>query len=75
MNHVKAGDIVVTQDIGLESTLLLEGVHVLSPRGISFKESEIHIALDMRYLTAKARRRGFMEKVPNLSARRIAQGL
>jgi uncharacterized protein len=29
MNHVKAYDIVVTQDIGLASTLLLKGAYVL----------------------------------------------
>jgi len=33
MNHVDAGDIAVTQDIGLASTLLSKRVTVLSPRG------------------------------------------
>jgi uncharacterized protein len=64
MNHVKAGDVVVTQDIGLASTLLLKEVHVMSPKGIIFEESEIHTALDMRYLSAKARRRGIYGKGP-----------
>jgi uncharacterized protein YaiI (UPF0178 family) len=64
MNHVKAGDIVVTQDIGLASTLLLKEVHVMSPKGIIFEENEIHTALDMRYLSAKARRRGIYGKGP-----------
>jgi uncharacterized protein YaiI (UPF0178 family) len=31
MNHAVKGDITVTQDIGLASTLLLKGVQVLSP--------------------------------------------
>jgi len=64
MNHVRALDIVITQDIGLASTLLLKEVCALSPRGILFKESKIQIALNMRYLSAKARRRGLYEKGP-----------
>ncbi|MBU8879422.1 DUF188 domain-containing protein [Bacillus sp. FJAT-29790] len=64
MNNVKAGDVVVTQDIGLASTLLLKEVFVLSPRGTLYEESEIHTALDMRYLSAKARRRGIYNKGP-----------
>jgi uncharacterized protein len=32
MNHVKAGDLVITQDIGWASTFLLKKVNVLSPR-------------------------------------------
>ncbi|KAF0818349.1 MULTISPECIES: YaiI/YqxD family protein [unclassified Cytobacillus] len=64
MNHVKSGDAVVTQDIGLASTLLLKGVYVLSPRGILFEESEIRTALEMRHLSAKARKRGVYGKGP-----------
>ncbi|MFO1443431.1 DUF188 domain-containing protein [Bacillus sp. Bva_UNVM-123] len=64
MNHVEAGDVVVTQDIGLASTLLLKGVSVLSPRGILFQENEIQTALNMRYISAKARRRGIYAKGP-----------
>ncbi len=64
MNHVKAFDVVVTQDIGLASTLLLKGVTVLSPRGFLYEESEIQTALDLRYLSAKARRKGIYEKGP-----------
>lgn len=64
MNHVKAGDIVVTQDIGLASTLLLKGVHVLSERGVKFDERFISSALHMRYLAAKERRQGVYRKGP-----------
>lgn len=64
MNNVKSGDAVVTQDIGLASTLLLKGVYVLSPRGILFEESEIRTAFEMRHLSAKARRRGVDGKGP-----------
>jgi uncharacterized protein len=64
MNHVKAGDLVITQDIGLASTLLPKDVYVLSPRGIPFEEKSIYLALDMRYLSAKARRNGVYGKGP-----------
>ncbi len=64
MNKVKKQDIVITQDIGLASTLLLKGVYVLSPRGIVMEEKDIQTALDMRYLSAKARRRGIYGKGP-----------
>lgn len=64
MNHVSKGDICITQDIGLASTLLSKGVYVVSPRGILFEESEIETALELRLLLAKARRRGGYGKGP-----------
>jgi uncharacterized protein YaiI (UPF0178 family) len=64
MNHTRKGDIVITQDIGLASTLLPKGVHVLSVRGILFEEKDIQTALDFRYLKAKARKRGDYGKGP-----------
>ncbi|WP_082686877.1 DUF188 domain-containing protein [Bacillus sp. FJAT-27445] len=65
MNHAKKGDIVITQDIGLASTLLLKGVYVLSPRGILFEEKDIQTALDIRYIKSKARARGIYGKGPS----------
>ena len=53
MNHAAKGDIAVTKDIGLTSTLLPKGVYVLSPRGTLFEEKGILTALDMRFLSAK----------------------
>ncbi|AIE60775.1 YaiI/YqxD family protein [Bacillus methanolicus] len=64
MNRAKSGDIIVTQDIGLASALLPKGVYALSPRGIMYEENEINTALDIRYLSAKARRRGIYAKGP-----------
>ncbi len=64
MNATKKKDIVVTQDIGLASTLLLKQVTVLSPRGVIYEEETINTALDMRYLSAKARRKGVYGKGP-----------
>lgn len=65
MNHVKAGDLVVTQDIGLASTLLAKDAFVFFSVGnILFEEKTIHTALDMRYLSARARKNGIYGKGP-----------
>ncbi len=64
MNHTAKGDITVIQDIGLASTLLLKGVHILSPKGNVYDESGIQTALDLRFLNAKARKRGVYGKGP-----------
>lgn len=64
MNKVKAGDIAITQDIGLASVLLPMKVQVLSPRGEEYLETKIQTALDMRYLSAKARQKGVYGKGP-----------
>ena len=64
MNHAGNGDIVITQDIGLTSTLLLKGVHVISPKGVVFDESGIQTALLFTVLNAMARRRGVYGKGP-----------
>lgn len=64
MNQVQAGDIAITQDIGLASTLLSKRIHVLSPRGTIYHEEDIDSALHMRYLSAKARRQGKYGKGP-----------
>jgi len=64
LNNARRGDIVITQDIGLASMLLSAGVYVLSPKGISYDEKEIQTALDLRYISAKARRQGKYGKGP-----------
>ncbi|MFB6465779.1 DUF188 domain-containing protein [Cytobacillus sp. Hz8] len=64
MNKANAFDIVVTQDIGLASILLPMKVKVLSPRGEWYLETQIETALDLRYLSAKARQQGKYGKGP-----------
>ena len=64
MNHASKGDVAVTQDIGLASTLLSKGVYVLSPRGMQFDERNMQTALEMRHISAKARRQGKYGKGP-----------
>ena len=63
MNHIKRGRCDY-QDIGLASTLLPMGVRVISPKGILYEEKEIQTALDLRFLHAKARKRGVYGKGP-----------
>jgi uncharacterized protein len=65
MNHSRKGEIVITQDIGLASTLLLKGVHVLTPKGTLFEEKDIYNALDFRYLKQRQENKEFMEKIQN----------
>nr|WP_235816591.1 DUF188 domain-containing protein [Bacillus massilionigeriensis] len=64
MNKVKAGDIAITQDIGLASILLPKKVHVLSPKGDPYMETKMDTALDLRYLSAKGRQQGIYGKGP-----------
>ncbi|MBC2099171.1 YaiI/YqxD family protein [Listeria booriae] len=62
LNLAKSGDIVITQDIGLASMLLAKGVATFSNRGEEYRESEIAMMLDIRYLHAKERRQGKYSK-------------
>ncbi|WP_268920440.1 YaiI/YqxD family protein [Siminovitchia acidinfaciens] len=63
-NHIKRGDVLVTQDTGLASLALQKGVYVFSPRGTEYKEATIDAALGFRYLAAKDRKRGVFWKGP-----------
>ncbi|ARK29342.1 YaiI/YqxD family protein [Halalkalibacter krulwichiae] len=64
MNHVKKGDVCVTQDHALASILLSKGVETLSPRGLLYNEDTIVQMLDARYLSQKQRRMGGKTKGP-----------
>jgi uncharacterized protein YaiI (UPF0178 family) len=61
----KKNDVVVTQDIGLASLLLGKKMIVISPRGRQFLEENIDLALNMRYISAKERRKGHHSKGPS----------
>ncbi|MDR0268971.1 YaiI/YqxD family protein [Paenibacillus sp.] len=63
-NHIKRGDIVVTQDYGLAALALSKGCHVISFRGESYTSEKIEFMLDRRHHQAKARRRGNYSKGP-----------
>ncbi|MFK3937643.1 DUF188 domain-containing protein [Alkalihalobacillus sp. NPDC078783] len=64
MNHVKKGDICVTQDHALASLLLKKGVTALSPRGDRYLEETIEFLLQVRHQSAEKRRRGIRTKGP-----------
>lgn len=64
LNHIRKGEILITQDIGLASLVLPKGVYALSPRGTEYKEETIGISLDFRYLAAKEREKGRYGKGP-----------
>ena len=58
VEHVAAGDIVVTTDIPLASRSLAKGAIVLGPTGRPFTESSIGMALAMRELNQHLRETG-----------------
>lgn len=64
VNHVKKGDLVVTQDMGLAGLLTQRGVYILSPRGKPIHEGNISNLLDQRYLSKKWREQGHRTKGP-----------
>ena len=58
VERLSAGDIVVTQDIGLAAMVLGRGAAALSPRGRVFYLSTIDAELAVRHAQAKLRRAG-----------------
>ncbi|KMY43730.1 hypothetical protein AC622_05295 [Bacillus sp. FJAT-27916] len=64
LNHVKSGDIVVTEDLGLAAGCLAKAAYVVTSRGKEIKDSEIDLFLETRHLHANARRSGKYEKGP-----------
>jgi uncharacterized protein YaiI (UPF0178 family) len=64
MNHVRKGDIAVTQDYGLASVLVSKGVYVLSTRGKKLVEEDMPQLLYGRYISAKERQAGNRTKGP-----------
>jgi len=64
LNHVRKGDIVITEDLGLAAGCLAKHAYVITSRGKEIKDSEIDQFLETRHLHAKARRSGRYEKGP-----------
>lgn len=63
-NHIKPGDTVITQDIGLASLILQKGAYAVSSKGNEYHKDTIDIALQFRYLAAKDREQGKYGKGP-----------
>jgi uncharacterized protein YaiI (UPF0178 family) len=58
VNRVHAGDLVITQDVGLASLVLPQGVAVISPRGYEFTEGSMDGRLARRWLHGRIRKGG-----------------
>lgn len=58
IERLSAGDVVVTQDIGLAAMALGRGAGALSPRGRIFYLATIDAELAVRHAEAKLRRQG-----------------
>ena len=58
VEHVAAGDIVVTSDIPLASRALAKGAHVMGPSGKPFTAASIGMVLAMRELNQHLRETG-----------------
>jgi uncharacterized protein YaiI (UPF0178 family) len=63
-NHLRAGDILVTQDFGLAAIGLGKRAIALSNRGQTYTESTIDFLLERRHESAKQRRNGKHSKGP-----------
>lgn len=63
-NHLRRGDILVTQDLGLAALGLSKGARCLSNRGEAYVEGNIDFLLERRHENAKRRRGGGRTKGP-----------
>jgi len=63
--RAQAGDIVVTQDIGLAAMALGRGAAAISPRGRVFHAATIEGELEIRHAEAKHRRSGGRTRGPS----------
>lgn len=63
-NETRAGDIVVTQDIGLAALVLGKGAFALSPHGMIFTPDRIEFHLEERNEKARYRRGGGRTRGP-----------
>ena len=64
VNRVQAGDLVITQDVGLASLVLPKGAAVISPRGFEFTEGSMGGRLARRWLHGRIRKAGGRIKGP-----------
>ncbi|MDQ0058352.1 YaiI/YqxD family protein [Paenibacillus harenae] len=64
VNHIKAGDIVITQDFGLACIAIGKAAIVLSPRGEQYTNENIDYLMERRHESAKRRRSGGKTKGP-----------
>ena len=63
-NRTDAGDIVVTQDLGLASLVIGRGAHVVTPMGDQIDPARLDFMMEERHIKAKVRRGGGRTKGP-----------
>lgn len=63
-NHIRTGDVLVTQDFGLAAIGLAKGAVVISNRGQTYTDGMIDFLLEKRHESAKQRRNGKYGKGP-----------
>ncbi|HAP2813601.1 TPA: YaiI/YqxD family protein [Enterococcus faecalis] len=61
---IKKGDLLITQDYGLASLVLLKGVLVLHQLGYQYTKENIDGLLEQRYFSGQIRRKGGRTKGP-----------
>lgn len=64
VNHVRKGDIIVTQDYGLASMVLAKKGYAISQNGWEYTSENIGQLLEFRYTSQKIRRAGGRLKGP-----------
>ena len=64
VNHLRKGDVAVTQDYGLAALCLARGAQVLDQNGRIYDDGNIDSLLGMRHVAAKVRRGGGRLKGP-----------
>lgn len=64
INRMKAGDLVITQDIGLSALVLGKKGFALHPTGQEYQSDDMSLILEMRESAAKHRRGGGRTRGP-----------
>ena len=65
VERLRAGDVVVTQDIGLAAMVLGRGARAVSPRGRIYSAATIDMELAVRHAEQRHRRAGGRTKGPS----------
>ncbi|SEH60667.1 hypothetical protein SAMN05192559_102231 [Halobacillus karajensis] len=65
LNHVRNGDIVITQDLSLAVLLTSKGVYVLTPRGKLVKENDADLIMNQKYIRQQTMKRTKKWKGPS----------
>lgn len=73
VQHVRAGDLVVTADLPLAAQVVARGAHALNPRGQLYAQGNIQEHLTMRHVMDELRQSGVDTGGPSPFSRRDRQ--